>query len=139
MKNYYLRLLGKHSKTKSNELICDCLDYYKLSSTQEITETQLKEYCELINIIEVKKDMNTKKVKFATFDDVKHFCEIASTSVDGRVLVTSEDFIINGKSILGVLSLDLQNPVNVTVKDSNCSNDIFWEQLKLVGIKVTEG
>ena len=46
-KSDYILLLGNNSKTKDHELIEQCLDYYNVNGTRELTENQLEEFCKL--------------------------------------------------------------------------------------------
>lgn len=79
-----------------------------------------------------------RKVKLETIDDVTNFCNAAS-SVNGEVTVSASRYIVNGKSILGILSLTLGNPLNVSVSGASFENeDNFWKQLALMGIETAE-
>lgn len=76
-----------------------------------------------------------KKVKLTTIDNVKNFCH-AAMNVDGEVTITSGKYVVDGKSILGILSLNLSDFVNVTVKCSKVDKeDVFWNALTLMGIE----
>jgi len=78
-----------------------------------------------------------KKVKLNTIDKVTNFCAFAS-SVDGEVTIFTDRYVVNGKSILGILSLNLNDFVNVEVNTLNKEKEeLFWEQLRLVGIETT--
>ncbi len=79
-----------------------------------------------------------KKVKFTTINNVTNFCNAAST-VDGEVIVTTGRYTVDGKSILGILSLTLNNFVEVYVKDSTPEKENnFWEQIALMGIETKD-
>ena len=79
-----------------------------------------------------------RKVKLKTIDNVTNFCNVAS-SINGNVTVTSGRYVVNGKSILGILSLTLGNFLEVSVTDASYENeDNFWRQLSLMGIETTE-
>ena len=54
------------------------------------------------------------KIKLSTINDVKDFCNLASKN-QGSVLLTSDRFSVDGKSIMGIMSLDLSKPVALTV------------------------
>lgn len=60
-------------------------------------------------------------VKFSSVEEVKQFVEICS-KIEEKVVVESDVFRVNGKSILGMLSLDLSQPVMVLVAGS-CSEN----------------
>ena len=75
-----------------------------------------------------------KKVKLE-ITDAANFCHAAST-VNGEVKVVAGKYVVNGKSILGILSLDLSNDIDVYVENASSENEEnFWNQLSLMGIK----
>lgn len=75
-----------------------------------------------------------KKVKLE-ITDVANFCHAASI-VNGEVKVVVGKYVVNGKSILGILSLDLSNDIDVYVENTSSDNEEnFWNQLSLMGIK----
>lgn len=53
------------------------------------------------------------KVKLTTVNDVKNFCNAAS-ECESDVFVGIGRYIVDGKSILGLFSLNLTNVLNVT-------------------------
>ncbi len=63
--------------------------------------------------------MKTFNVKLSTFDDVKQFVSIA-TMFDGDVDLKSGRYLVDAKSIMGIFSLDLMKPIEVTVHSDNC-------------------
>ena len=52
------------------------------------------------------------KAKFKTFEDVKQFV-VNNGNMIGEVFARSSSFLVNGKSMLGMLSLDLTNKIDV--------------------------
>ena len=56
--------------------------------------------------------MLEKTIMLSKFDDVKKFVDIANTK-DYDVELLSGKYIVNGKSIMGVFSLDLTKPILV--------------------------
>ena len=50
--------------------------------------------------------------------DVKKFIEISQDCI-AEVLLSSGKYIVDGKSILGIFSLDLSNPISVLCADEN--------------------
>ena len=54
------------------------------------------------------------KIKLSTINDVKDFCNLASKN-RGNVILMSDRFSVDGKSIMGIMSLDLSKPVSLTV------------------------
>ena len=57
-----------------------------------------------------------KKVNLNKIEKVKRFVHIAANKVDDVVL-KHDNYVVNGKSILGVFSLDLSKPVELITKD----------------------
>lgn len=53
-------------------------------------------------------------VSLVTFNDVDNFVKFASKCT-GDVLVRSQKYIVNGKSIMGLYSLDLSKPIDVEI------------------------
>lgn len=45
-KSYYIKLLGDMSKTEGHEKIVECLEYYGLSGTYQLSVEQIKEFIE---------------------------------------------------------------------------------------------
>ena len=59
-------------------------------------------------------DKNTCVIKLNTIDKVKDFVSRVST-FDCDVDILYDRYIIDGKSIMGIFSLDLTNPVTVLI------------------------
>ena len=62
-------------------------------------------------------------------DLVKEFCRRA-TDVDGDVDVTKGRYVIDGKSIMGLFSLDLSQAITVEIHANDKSGEIFADWLK---------
>lgn len=56
--------------------------------------------------------MASKMVKITTISDVKDLINYTRT-VDGDVLIKKGTYVVDGTSILGVLSLDMSTPVEI--------------------------
>ena len=56
--------------------------------------------------------MASKMVKITTISDVKDLINY-TRAVDGDVLIKKGNYVIDGTSILGVLSLDMSTPVEI--------------------------
>lgn len=70
-------------------------------------------------------------IKLNEIADLKKFVEKA-TEVEGEVLLQHNYYIVNGKSILGVMSLDLTKGVNVVYPASEVEFEQFIEQFEVV-------
>ena len=62
------------------------------------------------------------KVKLNTIKDVNDFVSISSQYHEADIRVKQDRYIVNGKSILGIFSLNILEPVRVII-DSESDND----------------
>lgn len=69
------------------------------------------------------------KLRLSKVDEVRQFVDLAS-SVDGEVMLKSGRWCINGKSILGVFSLDLSSDIDCEVEASEDSLTVLEEGLR---------
>ncbi len=53
-------------------------------------------------------------IKLTTIDDIRHFVEM-TTLYDGDIDIRSDRYVVDAKSILGILSLDLKGPLLLDV------------------------
>ncbi|MBQ1212376.1 MAG: HPr family phosphocarrier protein [Clostridia bacterium] len=71
--------------------------------------------------------MKTAKIKLNTIEDVRDFVNVvASTDID--IDLSSGRYIVDGKSIMGIFSLDLLNPVTLTAHSDDC--DELWAKIE---------
>ena len=71
--------------------------------------------------------MKTAKIKLNTIEDVRDFVNVvASTDID--IDLSSGRYIVDGKSIMGIFSLDLLNPVTRTAHSDDC--DELWAKIE---------
>lgn len=68
------------------------------------------------------------KVNLPSIDSVKRFVA-ASMQFDGEVDLTSDRYVVDGKSIMGVFSLDLSKPVNCSIKGKDNEVDAFVKNI----------
>ena len=76
--------------------------------------------------------MRLVKSKFIAFNqitDLNQFINNAS-KVDGEVLLQKDYYIVNGKSILGVMSIDVSKGVNVVTLQMLMSSNSLSNSLK---------
>lgn len=66
------------------------------------------------------------KIKLSTIDDVKKFSSIAC-SMNADIDVSYGHYVIDGKSIMGLFSLDLSHELNVSIYASD-DNDLIQYQ-----------
>ena len=71
--------------------------------------------------------MKTATILLSTINDVKSFVNIVS-KYDFDVDLTSGRYVVDAKSIMGIFSLDLSQPIKVEVHSDDC--DAFMEEIK---------
>ena len=70
-----------------------------------------------------------------TIDIVKSFVDISSKYMDDNIDVIQGRYIINGKSILGIFSLNLTEPVNVIINSENEDYKVsFYKEIQKWGV-----
>ena len=72
------------------------------------------------------------RIKFRTLDEIKKFVNLAENLISD-VLVYSNHYVVDGRSLMGILSLSLSYPVDVRVVDET-EREIFIKQLDELGI-----
>ena len=84
------------------------------------------------------KDMEVKKLKkfkIETFEKAKKFNKLAE-EVESDILVHSGRFIIDGKSLMGLFSLDLSNELKLEIiEKKEGEEDYFIKKVNEIGIK----
>lgn len=63
--------------------------------------------------------MKTFMIKLSTLEDVRKFVNIV-TAFEGDIDLKSGRYTVDAKSIMGIFSLDLLNPVEMTIHCDNC-------------------
>ncbi len=71
--------------------------------------------------------MKTVKVRLSSIEAVRDFVEVVR-QFDGDIDLSSGRYIVDAKSIMGIFSLDLMNPITLTAHSDNC--DKLIEDLK---------
>ena len=69
------------------------------------------------------------KISLAKVSDVKKFISFTQRSTS-KVTVQSAQYVVDGKSILGVFSLDLSDPVTVESDDSKLMKKVEEFEVK---------
>lgn len=78
------------------------------------------------------------RVKLNAITDVQNFSRLAS-NLYGEVDIVSGKYVVDGKSLLGLFSLDLSSPVEVIVHEVIPSEKIQFEsQLRNLGLVVED-
>lgn len=69
--------------------------------------------------------ITTFKVQLVTIKDVEEFVQISSTCPKStEILVKRGRFVIDGKSLMGLFSLNLSEPIDVEIKSTENSTVI---------------
>lgn len=73
----------------------------------------------------------TKQIKFNNIEDIYNFVEV-SGKCEGNVYIENlnKEYKINGKSILGIFSLDLSQTLIITYDDSETELTKYLESLE---------
>ena len=71
--------------------------------------------------------MKTVKVRLSSIEAVRDFVE-AVRKYDSEIDLSSGRYVVDAKSIMGIFSLDLMNPITLTAHSDNC--DKIMEELK---------
>ena len=71
--------------------------------------------------------MKTVKIRLSSIEAVRDFVEIVR-KYDSEIDLSSGRYVVDAKSIMGIFSLDLMNPITLTVHSDNC--DDIMESLK---------
>ena len=71
--------------------------------------------------------MKSVRISLQLAQRVKEFVKITQ-DYPCEILLKSDKYIVDAKSILGIFSLDLSNPITVEVYDENCNE--LLERLK---------
>ena len=63
--------------------------------------------------------MKELEIKLSTIEDVRNFVNTVTTC-DFDVDLASGRYIVDAKSIMGIFSLDLLNPITMTIYSDDC-------------------
>ena len=70
-------------------------------------------------------------IELKTIQDVKDFVEVSSTYHDSEIVVKQDRYRVDGKSILGIFSLNLLEPVKVIINsDKDNSKISFYSEIQ---------
>ena len=76
-------------------------------------------------------NMKTKNIRLSTIMDVRDFVN-AVAAYDGDVDLTSGRYVVDGKSIMGIFSLDLLQPIKLSVHNDDTSDALFEKLAKFI-------
>lgn len=77
------------------------------------------------------------RVKFNTMDEIKKFVNLTK-NLKRDILVYSGHYVVDGRSLMGILSLALSSPVDVRVVDEE-ERKCFTDCMKEIGILIGKG
>ena len=67
--------------------------------------------------------MKNVQIRLASIKDVQEFVELVR-QFDGDIDLSSGRYVVDAKSIMGIFSLDLMNPITMTIHNDNCDDII---------------
>ena len=79
------------------------------------------------NFIEKGKNMQSVNIKLSTIEDIRNFVSIVLT-FDFEVDLQSGRYLIDAKSIMGIFSLDLMNPIRLIAHTDD--GDMLFSKIK---------
>ncbi len=65
--------------------------------------------------------MTSAKIKLSTIEEVRKFVNIVC-SYEGDIDLKSGRYVVDAKSIMGIFSLDLFNPIDMEIHSDDCDN-----------------
>lgn len=71
-----------------------------------------------------------RTIHLKTIDNIMIFCYLTN-QLDGDVNIKQNQHIVNGKSILGLMSLNLLNPAIVEYEDSSYEFEVFLNSIEV--------
>ena len=74
--------------------------------------------------------MKSVKIRLSTIADVRDFVNIVAKS-DVDIDLASGRYVVDGKSIMGIFSLDLLSPITLTAH-SDDTNELFTELARFI-------
>ena len=80
-------------------------------------------------------DIGLIRIKFKTLDEIKKFV-MEAERFEGDVLVYSGHYSVDGKSLMGILSLSLTSAMNVKIIADNDKIVDFTKKVEEIGILV---
>lgn len=76
------------------------------------------------------------KININTIERAKEFVSICSKYHDGDILVKQNKYAVDGKSILGIFSLNLVEPVKVIMDSENDNSKIdFYNEIQKLKVE----
>lgn len=70
-------------------------------------------------------------IRINTIDNVKDFVDICNKYEDSDIDVIQGKYVVNGKSVLGIFSLNLVDPVNVIIGSEDENSKIgFYNKIQ---------
>ena len=67
--------------------------------------------------------MKTVKVRLSSIEAVRDFVD-AVRKYEAEIDLASGRYVVDAKSIMGIFSLDLMNPITMTIHKDDCENII---------------
>ena len=68
--------------------------------------------------------MTSVKIRLSSIQDVRNFVDLVTKYYDLEIDLVSGRYVVDAKSIMGIFSLDLLNPITMTVMADNADEII---------------
>lgn len=76
------------------------------------------------------------RIKLNTINDAKEFVSISSKYYNADIVVKQNQYVVNGKSILGIFSLNLLESINVVIDSDDDNSKIgFYNNIQKWKVK----
>ena len=82
------------------------------------------------------KDIYKFNVQFVKIESVKKFVAEAENCQSRIAVISHNNYVVDGKSLMGLFGLDLSEPVEITTTNVNDYNEL-WKYCKSEGILIT--
>lgn len=70
-------------------------------------------------------------IELKTIQDVKDFVEISTKYYDSEIVIKQDRYVVDGKSILGIFSLNLLKTVEIIIDSENDNSKIsFYNEIQ---------
>ena len=73
--------------------------------------------------------MSNIYIRLNSFDEILEFVKVTE-NLDYDIKLSSGDYVVDGKSILGIFILDLSDKIQVSIKDERRENNFCPKELE---------
>lgn len=73
--------------------------------------------------------MNKIYIRLNSFDKIREFIKVTE-NLNYKIKLTSGEYVVDGKSLLGIFALDLSDKIEVSITDENQENNFCLKELE---------